>query len=405
MQIITERGNILWVCPLDASWHRGLFDRFYYLLLGTMNVGASPPVLPAALKRQWWGVVGLFGLLVACGSVILAVATDLALASRWGFITAGALLYLLGFTRFHLRLNRTHPGEAVASQLGISNQITLTRGLLYGLLSGFLVIPVLNGLWAWVPGFLYTVASLTDLIDGRLARQRGETTGLGAKLDVEVDSFGILIAFLLGTKYGQLPAFFIIAGSLFYAYRIILWGWMRSGKTVHPLPESRWRSTIGGFEVGFLCVMLWPVFEPPLTIAAGTVVLIPVLASFLWDGLIATGQITPHSVVHQRAVRCLHWGMLTLLPALLRIGLGILVVSYLLSAYPIGITAFPKLFLAINMGIAAGMTVLGWKRRGSAASLLVASALLSLVTPLTSTLLGIIILAFIILIIELGIYK
>ncbi|HRI97819.1 MAG TPA: CDP-alcohol phosphatidyltransferase family protein, partial [Nocardioides sp.] len=45
----------------------------------------------------------------------------------------------------------------------------------------------------WLVGVLVTVALLTDLIDGRLARAIGTTSARGARLDAEADALLIMV--------------------------------------------------------------------------------------------------------------------------------------------------------------------------------------------------------------------
>jgi CDP-diacylglycerol--glycerol-3-phosphate 3-phosphatidyltransferase len=330
------------------------------------------------LKRRWWFVALGFGLAVSGGYIALYVAWHPSLATQWGIGSASALLYLLGYTRFHLPLNRHHPEASVLPTLGISNGLTLARGLLYGLLAGFIVLPPPDGVWAFVPGLLYTVASLTDLLDGHIARKRDETTDLGAKLDVEVDSVGILVAFILGAKFQQLPPVFAVVGGLFYAYRFYLWSRRRRGKPVHALPYSQWRSTIGGFEVGFLCVMLWPVFSPPFTTAVGVVVGTLVVASFVWDGMLATGRLDAEGGLYRRATEEMHrWG-LGILPLVVRVAGGAA------GAWILWHGSWSEVSLSLHLltlatGMASCVALVGWGGRWSGLFLLSASAFLSLV--------------------------
>ena len=359
----------------------------------------SSTVLPVALKRRWWAVVLAFGLTALGGYAVFYLAWHPTRASHWGLGASGALLYLLGYTRVHLPLNRRHAEASVLPWLGVSNALTLVRGLLYGLLAGFIVLPAPSGIWAFVPGALYTVASLTDLLDGRIARQRDETTDLGAKLDIEVDSVGILVAFLLGVKFGQIPAVFAAVGGLFYAYRLYLWIWARRGYPVHALPYSPWRSTIGGFEVGFLCVMLWPVFAPPYTTAVGTAIVLPVIASFTWDGLIATGRLDSGGATYERLTSGLRRWILSLAPLVLRIvggGGTAWLFGQLVFASPHGIVA--SILSALTLA-AGGLVVIGWRCRWAALALLTTSALLSLVVPPSVVLAGVVASAFLLMIV------
>ena len=343
----------------------------------------SPSPLPVALKRQWWGVVGLFGLAALGGYVVFYTAWHPTRAGHWGIGASGALLYVLGYTRFHLPLNRSHPNGAVLSRLGVGNRLTLLRGLMYGLLAGFLVLPPPTGLWAWVPGFLYTAASLTDLLDGRLARRRGETTDLGAKLDVEVDSIGIFVAFALAVKFGQLPAYFVGVGTLFYAYRLIVWVWTRQGGETQDPPPRRWRSVVGGFEVGFLCVVLWPVFAPPLTTAVATAVVVPVILSFVWDGLITTGLVDLEGDTYRSlVVRFERWAA-SQLPALLRIVTVGCSVWYMVAAWPTDPISHFVLQHVLMIFLFVSSCTLAVGRGGweSALGMLSAGAFLSLTGP------------------------
>lgn len=211
-------------------------------------------------------------------------------ASVWVIPTSAALVYVLGFTRANLRYNRRSEDEPVLPYLGVSNAVTLMRGLLVGVLAGFVVVPLPEGIGAFVPGLLYTAAALTDLVDGALARARDESTRLGEKLDVEMDAFGILVAVVLVVQAGQLPGAFILLGLLYYLYRAGMALRRRWGYPVEPLPEHSWRKRIGGAWVVFLCIALYPVFAPPATTLAGSILGGLLLLSFAWDVAGACGH-------------------------------------------------------------------------------------------------------------------
>lgn len=361
--------------------------------------------LPIALKRRWWWTVAVFGLAVLCGYTTLYIAWHPSLASYWGIGASGALGYLLGYTRVYLSLNRPHPDGSILPQFGIGNRLTLLRGLLFGLLAGFLVLPPLTGVWAWIPGILYTLASLTDLLDGRFARQRDETTHLGAKLDVEVDSLGIFIAFILGVKLGQLPDYFAVAGMLFYGYRLFLWAWTRRGKSTITPPPRRWRSMVGGFEVGFLCVMLFPVFKPPLTTAVGISIMVPVVISFIWDGLITTGTVGVGSTWHHRVVTHSARWMRNILPVALHAVLWGAIGWFFLTEYqgmdlsPIGLLQHA---LIVGVVLSAGLSAAGIGGWTSALAVLTTGAFLSLTASISPSQMVITTVGFLLLLTRLG---
>ena len=338
----------------------------------------STPTLPIVLKRRWWAVVLLFVLATVGGFLLLSVGWHPTAAMEWGMGTSGALLYLLGYTRIHLALNRRHADASVLPQLGAGNVLTLVRGLLYGFLAGFVVLPMPSELWAYVPGALFTAASLTDFVDGWVARRRGETTKLGAKLDVEVDSMGVLVAYILAVQLGQLPTIFVGMGGLFYTYRLALWGRRRCRRPVYPLPDDPLRSVIGGFQAGVLCVILWPVFSPPLTTLATTTIATIVLFSFVRDWLVATGRLDARSDVYRSMIERWHRVFVQHVPVLVRSFVGVVSLYYVFATEWTAFTSLLSQGLVAGT-VAAGVAVAaGVGGRAMSLALLTASAFASL---------------------------
>ncbi|HET9840462.1 MAG TPA: CDP-alcohol phosphatidyltransferase family protein, partial [Nocardioides sp.] len=78
-------------------------------------------------------------------------------------------------------------------RLGPADFVTLARAVLTAGVTALVVqswsVPVAR----WLVVTLAAVALVTDLLDGRLARRRGETTRFGAVLDMETDAFLILV--------------------------------------------------------------------------------------------------------------------------------------------------------------------------------------------------------------------
>jgi len=73
---------------------------------------------------------------------------------------------------------------------GLANQLTIFRGLLICLLTGFLSLNPPEGFLAWIPDFLYSTALIMDGFDGYLARLRKETSAFGTFLDRDLDCLG-----------------------------------------------------------------------------------------------------------------------------------------------------------------------------------------------------------------------
>ena len=173
--------------------------------------------------------------------------------------------------------------------LGAANHATLLRGLLLAALTGFLFSPRPGGLLAWLPGLLYTLAVAIDNLDGFLARRTNRLTRLGEKLDMSFDGLGVLVAVLLAVGYGQLPFWYLSVALARYVYLAVLWVLRRLGRPTYDLPPSASRRGFAGLQMGFLAVMLWPIFTPPGTFNAAVWFALPFLAGFGRDGLIASG--------------------------------------------------------------------------------------------------------------------
>jgi CDP-diacylglycerol--glycerol-3-phosphate 3-phosphatidyltransferase len=140
-----------------------------------------------------------------------------------------------------------------------------------------------------VPGLLYSFAALADLFDGYLARISHHETRLGEELDLNLDGLGILIASTLLVQYGQVPAWFLLVGLARYLFIGGIWLRRRLGKPVLPLAKNSARRPFAGAQMGFVAVVLFPVFSPPGTFLAAALFAIPFLIGFTLDWFTVSG--------------------------------------------------------------------------------------------------------------------
>jgi CDP-diacylglycerol--glycerol-3-phosphate 3-phosphatidyltransferase len=239
-------------------------------------------------------------------------------AARWLAPATLVLGYQWTYLRSRLRLNRHPTAIRIRPRLGAANLLSAGRGACLALMAGFLFLPRPTGPLAWAPALLYTTGIAVDFLDGTIARRRAEHTLLGESLDLELDGQGVLLAALLAVWYDTLPWWFLAAGAARYAFALNLWLRRRRGKPVFELPESAARRPLAGLMMGFLSVVLWPIFSPPATHLAGAVFFVPFGAGFLRDGLVVSGVIRPHHAWYRRARRLLRTVFLRWLPTPLR---------------------------------------------------------------------------------------
>jgi CDP-diacylglycerol---glycerol-3-phosphate 3-phosphatidyltransferase len=179
-------------------------------------------------------------------------------------------------------------GYRYHDRLGTANKITLFRGILLCGVAGFATMPPPSGPLAWLPGCLFAAAVGVDVLDGAVARRKGETTRLGEVLDREFDALGTLVAALVAYRYGKVPLFYIGVGSIYYWFTLGLWLRRKRGRPVHDLPSSLFRRIAGAGQSVFLVMALLPLFEPAMTYWASWIFGLLVLVSFARDWQITT---------------------------------------------------------------------------------------------------------------------
>ena len=241
------------------------------------------------LRKKWLGLVILQIMLVAASSFLLVTGWEYQAAFKWlGLTSFSSVLYFWYIWR-GIELN-SHPGDAkILPDFGPGNLLTILRGMLLMLLTGFLFSPRPQGWLAFLPGFLYAFAALADLFDGYLARISGHQSRLGEKLDLSLDGLGMLIASFLLVQYGQVPFWYLLVGLARYLF--IGGIWLRTGlrKPVYPLAENSARRPFAGAQMGFVAVVLFPVFSPPGTFLAAALFAVPFLTGFLLDWFSVSG--------------------------------------------------------------------------------------------------------------------
>lgn len=264
-----------------------------------------------------------------------------------------------------LELNRASEGAPLYPTLGWANRLTLLRGGLIALTGGFLFQSQAAGLMAWIPGVLYSIATILDRMDGLVARRSKQTSLLGSELDTVYDALGLLVAPLLAVGYGKIHWSFLFVSA---AYYIFVGGlhWRRTHNLpVYPLIPSMLRRTLAGFQMGFVALILLPCFYAPLTIIIGIAFMLPILLGFMVDWLVVSGKIlasTTSTPFFNRLAQISH----NIFQPLLRVLLFIAILLFIFIE-----NLHTPIFLTFCLLVLAGAVLLGLVGRVAALCVLV----------------------------------
>ena len=181
--------------------------------------------LGAAWAQPWWWVAGGIGGLFAIRAVVPLSAA--AWVAGIGYLVVSSALLSAG-----LRRRRTE-------RFGEANALTATRSMLVGLTTALVVSSFAGEASTPLLVSIVTVALLLDGVDGYVARRTGSESELGARFDMEVDAFLLLV---LCVYDARVVGWWVLAiGVMRYAFVVAGWAvpWMRA-----TLPFRYWRKVV-----------------------------------------------------------------------------------------------------------------------------------------------------------------
>ncbi len=138
----------------------------------------------------------------------------------------------------------------------LPNLLTLSR---IGLIPVLLLLLYLNEPWArWTALVLFTLAGVTDWLDGYLARNRGQVSSIGRFLDPIADKLLISAVILLLVAVDSITGLVLLPALIILCREILVSGLREylAGIQV-PVPVSnlaKWKTVIQMIALGFLIV-------------------------------------------------------------------------------------------------------------------------------------------------------
>jgi phosphatidylglycerophosphate synthase len=215
--------------------------------------------------------VALGGAATVLAAFALARGLELGHGVAWraaaGVLAGGGLL--LALTSRHLR----------APAFGAANGVTLVRGALTLLLAA-LAGESGDDVLGWVVVAVATIAVALDGVDGRLARNRNETSAFGARFDMETDALLILVLAALVWQLDKAGVWILAAGLLRYLFVLASCPLPWMGRA---LPPSRRRQAVCVVQIVSLIGALVPGVSPPWSTAIALAGLVLLVWSFAVD--------------------------------------------------------------------------------------------------------------------------
>ena len=158
---------------------------------------------------------------------------------------------------------------------GAANTVSLAR----------LVLLCAFGALATAPGpgeaALLVLVLALDGVDGWLARRHGTSSAFGARLDMEVDAFMVLLVAFVLFREQRLGAFILVPGALRYAYVLVLWAVPGHAPEAPASRFGRYGFTLIAIA---LCVSAWPLpYHQVLAAVASLVIAWSFSRSLLWS--------------------------------------------------------------------------------------------------------------------------
>lgn len=203
-------------------------------------------------------MIGLSAQLLALAAVAATVGLG---GAGWLLGTGYAVVSCLALSR--------GLGRAGSARLGPADRVTLARAVLVGVVTALVADSFGRPTPVALLVTVSAVALLLDAVDGQVARRTGTASALGARFDMEVDAFLILVlsAYVASSQGGWVLAI----GAMRYAFvaAMAVLPWLDAA-----LPPRFWRKVVAAAQGVLLAVAAARVLPEPGT----TLVLVAALA-------------------------------------------------------------------------------------------------------------------------------
>jgi CDP-diacylglycerol--glycerol-3-phosphate 3-phosphatidyltransferase len=154
-------------------------------------------------------------------------------------------------------------------------------------------------------------------------------TRLGEWLDTKIDALGLLVAPVLAIGYDRLPIYYISVSLAYYLFQFGIWHRNQNNRLVMEIKPHPAKRMIAGFQMGLVAIALFPVFSQPVMTIAATIFMIPLLAGFISDALVAGGYAKVNDLQQTHWDRHIDFLSTKFLPVFLRLIISLTVLYFL----------------------------------------------------------------------------
>ena len=94
--------------------------------------------------------------------------------------------------------------------MNLPNKLTILRMIMIIPFVVFMLVPIGGGAAKWIALALFVVASLTDLLDGKIARKYNLVTNFGKLMDPLADKLLVAAALICFVEVNRIPAWIVL---------------------------------------------------------------------------------------------------------------------------------------------------------------------------------------------------
>ncbi|MFJ4164164.1 CDP-alcohol phosphatidyltransferase family protein [Microbacterium sp. NPDC089698] len=217
------------------------------------------------LTPWFWVAAGVLVLLAVGASTPLSPA---GWAAALGYLIVSSALVSRGLRR------------RGSTRFGAANAVTSTRSMLVGVATGLVVTSFTAGISSVLLVAIVAVALALDGVDGFVARRTGTVSELGARFDMEVDAFLLLVLSVYDVRF---------VGGWVLAIGLMRYAFVAAARVLpflgRALPYRYWRKVVAAICGIVLAVIAAQVLPPVLAVIAAAGALLLLLESFGRDVL------------------------------------------------------------------------------------------------------------------------